>query len=191
MMVQAQQEQGEGSANPTDPQHTHTIAQPSSSQPQKKHKPRKPKKKDTQIPQSSVPSDNIVDEAINEENVPTHSNDPLLSGEDRLKLEELMTLCTNLQNKVLDLEHTKTTQALEIDSLKRRVKKLEKKQRSRTHRLRRLYKVGLSVRVVSSEDKGLGEENVSKQGRKIHDIDVDEDITLENVHDEDMFDTNF
>nr|GEZ49084.1 copia protein [Tanacetum cinerariifolium] len=33
-------------------------------------------------------------------------------------------------NRGLDLENTKTTQALEIDSLKRRVKKLEKKQRS-------------------------------------------------------------
>ncbi|GJV71653.1 hypothetical protein Tco_1491648 [Tanacetum coccineum] len=182
MMVQAQQEQGEGSDMPT-------ITQPSSSQPQKKHKPRKPKKKDTQIPQSNVPSDNLADEAVNEENVSKHSNDPLLSGEDRLKLEELMALCTNLQNRVLDLEHTKTTQALEIDSLKRRVKKLEKKQRSRTHGLRRLYKVGLSARVVSSEDEGLGEEDASKQGRKIHDIDADEDITLENVHDEDMFDT--
>ncbi|GJS18085.1 retrovirus-related pol polyprotein from transposon TNT 1-94 [Tanacetum coccineum] len=48
MMVQAQQEQGEGLDMPT-------ITQPSSSQPQKKHKPRKPKKKDTQIPQSNVP----------------------------------------------------------------------------------------------------------------------------------------
>ncbi|GJV17502.1 hypothetical protein Tco_1362825 [Tanacetum coccineum] len=100
-----------------------------------------------------------------------------------------MTLCTNLQNMVLDLEHTKTTQALDIDSLKRRVKKLEKKQRSRTHGLRRLYKVGLSARVISSEDEVLGEVDASKQGRKIHDIDADEDITLENVHDEDMFDT--
>ncbi|GKB95139.1 hypothetical protein Tco_0981276, partial [Tanacetum coccineum] len=79
------------------------------------------------IPQSSVPSDNLVDEVVNEENVSKHSNDPLLSGEDRLKLEELMALCTNLQNRVLDLENTKTTQALKIDSLKRRVKKLEKK----------------------------------------------------------------
>ncbi|GJT88307.1 2-methylene-furan-3-one reductase-like protein [Tanacetum coccineum] len=77
--------------------------------------------------------------------------------------------------------------ALEIDSLKKRVKKLEKKQRSRTHGLRRLYKVGLSARVVSSEDEGLGEEDASKQGSKIHDIDADEDITLENVHDADMF----
>ncbi|GJR51988.1 hypothetical protein Tco_1153837 [Tanacetum coccineum] len=121
MTVQAQQEQGEGSDMPT-------ITQPSSSQPQKKHKPRKPKKKDTQIPQSNVSSDNLADEVVNEENVSKHSNDPLLNSEDRLKLEELMALCTNLQNKVLDLEHTKTTQALEIDSLKRRVKKLEKKQ---------------------------------------------------------------
>ncbi|GKD07089.1 hypothetical protein Tco_1186774, partial [Tanacetum coccineum] len=48
--------------------------------------------------------------------------------------------------------------------------------------------VGLSARVVSSEDEGLGEEDASKQGRKIHDIDADENITLENIHDEDMFD---
>ncbi|GJZ05347.1 putative ribonuclease H-like domain-containing protein, partial [Tanacetum coccineum] len=70
-----------------------------------------------------------ADEAANEENVLTHSNDLLINGEDRLKLVELMTLCTNLQNRVLDLEHTKTTQALEIESLKRRMNKLEKKQR--------------------------------------------------------------
>ncbi|GJR27517.1 retrovirus-related pol polyprotein from transposon TNT 1-94 [Tanacetum coccineum] len=132
----------------------------------------------------------IADEAANEENVSTHSNDPLLSGEDRLKLKKLMALCTNLQNRVLNLEHIKTTQALEIESLNRRVKKLEKKQRSRTHKLKRLYKVGLSAKVVSSEDEGLGEEDASKQGRKIHDIDVDKDITLDSTHfdiDPDMF----
>nr|GEU46431.1 putative ribonuclease H-like domain-containing protein [Tanacetum cinerariifolium] len=50
------------------------------------------------------------------------------SEKDRMKPNELMDLCTNLQSKVLDLEKTKTTQALEITSLKRRVKKLEKKQ---------------------------------------------------------------
>ncbi|GKD05081.1 hypothetical protein Tco_1180055 [Tanacetum coccineum] len=52
-----------------------------------------------------------------------------------------MKLCTNLQTRVLDLEKTKTTQQNEIDSLKRRVKKLEKKRSSRTHKLKRLYKV--------------------------------------------------
>ncbi|GJT08988.1 hypothetical protein Tco_0843450 [Tanacetum coccineum] len=100
-----------------------------------------------------------------------------------------MELCTNLQQRVLALETTKTTQANEIDSLKRRVKKLEKKDRKRTHKLKRLYKVSLSVRVVSFEDEGLGKEDVSKQGR-IADIDADEGITLDSTHfdaDIDMF----
>ncbi|GKE19581.1 hypothetical protein Tco_1427158, partial [Tanacetum coccineum] len=97
-----------------------------------------PKKKDTQIPQSSVPSDNVADEAVNEE------------------------------NKVLDLETSKTTQALKIESLKGRVKKLDKKQRSRTQKFRRFYKVSLSVKVVSSDDEAsLGDrEDASKNRRK-------------------------
>nr|GEX66300.1 hypothetical protein [Tanacetum cinerariifolium] len=94
------------------------------------------------------------------------------------------------QQRVLDLEATKTTQALEIDNLKRIVKKLEKLKRSRTHRLKRIYKVRLSARVESSKDEGLGEEDASKQGR-IANIDANEDIYLVNVHnDEDMFGVN-
>ncbi|GKE83590.1 hypothetical protein Tco_1557332, partial [Tanacetum coccineum] len=78
---------------------------------------------------------------------------------------------------------TKTTQANEIASLKRRVKKLEKKDRSRTYKLKRLYKVGLSARVESYRDeKDLGED-ASKQGR-IDDIDTDAGITLRNVVEE-------
>ncbi|GKG30670.1 hypothetical protein Tco_0423158, partial [Tanacetum coccineum] len=88
-----------------------------------------------------------------------------------------MALYTTLQNRVLNLEKTKTTQRIEIASLKRRVKKLEKKNRSRTHRLKRLYKVGLTARVESSDnEKSLGED-VSKQGR-IDAIDADEEITI-------------
>ncbi|GJX97486.1 hypothetical protein Tco_0353284, partial [Tanacetum coccineum] len=111
------------------------------------------------------------------ENVSKLSNDSLLargntlqSDEDRLKLNDLMELCTNLQKRVLDLEKTKTTQANEITFLKRRVKKLENKDRSRTHKLKRLYK-----------------------GRRINAIDADEDITLVNVEDDadnEMFDMN-
>ncbi|GKA77806.1 hypothetical protein Tco_0784343 [Tanacetum coccineum] len=131
------------------------------------------------------------------ENVSKISNDLLLvrgntlrSGEDSLKLEELMALCTNLQQRVLDLETTKTTQANEIASLKRRVKKLERRNKSRTHGLKRLYKVGLTARVESYEDEGLGEEGASKQGR-IFDIDADKDITLVNDQDDaDMFGVN-
>ncbi|GJT77918.1 hypothetical protein Tco_1044643 [Tanacetum coccineum] len=67
----------------------------------------------------------------------------------------------------------------EITELKERVKKLEKKKGSRTHKLKRLYKVGRSARVVSSEDEGLGDqEDASKQGRKINDIDQDAEVTL-------------
>ncbi|GKB31492.1 hypothetical protein Tco_0870893, partial [Tanacetum coccineum] len=50
-------------------------------------------------------------------------------------------------------EKTKTSQAQEITSLKIRVKRLEKKGGSRTHGLKRLYKVGLSRRVESSKDE--------------------------------------
>nr|GEV89472.1 hypothetical protein [Tanacetum cinerariifolium] len=97
---------------------------------------------------------------------------------DSLKHDELMTLCTTLQNSVLDLEKTTTTQHNEIASLKRRVKKLEKKNRSRTYRLKRLYKVGLTARVNTFGNKESLGKDASKQGR-IDVIDVDKEITLE------------
>ncbi|GKF11985.1 hypothetical protein Tco_0049911, partial [Tanacetum coccineum] len=74
------------------------------------------------------------------ENVSKLSNDPLLA-------------------RVLDLEKTKTTQQNEIASLKRRVKNLEQKKRSRTHKLKRLRKGRIDV------------------------IEADDDITLVGVHD--------
>ncbi|GJY56691.1 putative ribonuclease H-like domain-containing protein [Tanacetum coccineum] len=260
MMVQDQEEVGEGSEMPTDPHHTPTIIQPSTSQPQKKQRSRRSKRKDTEVPQPSGPTTNVADEAVNEEmddsleraattatgleaeqdsgnidktqskatlnepsssgtssgsgprrqetmgdtiaqtrseNVSKLSNDPLLargntlrSGEDRLKLEELMALCTTLQSRVLALETTKTTQATEIASLKKRVKKLERRNKSRTHGLKRLYRFGSSRRVESYEDKGLGEKDASKQGRIAY-IDANEDIYLVNVQThEDMFGVN-
>ncbi|GJY66181.1 putative ribonuclease H-like domain-containing protein, partial [Tanacetum coccineum] len=85
-----------------------------------------------------------------------------------MQFKELVDFCTKLQQRVLDLENTKITQAQEITSLK-----IE------------------SVRIVSSDKASLGDQDdASKQGRKIHDIDADEDITLENVHDAEMFDVN-
>ncbi|GKE25743.1 hypothetical protein Tco_1441127 [Tanacetum coccineum] len=133
------------------------------------------------------------------ENVSKTSNDLLLargntlrSGEDSLKLKELMELCTNLQNRVIDLEKTKTSQAQEITSLKRKVKRLERKGGSKTHKLKRLYKFGLSRRVESFEDEGLGEDDASKQGR-IADSDADAGINLVSTHfdvDTDMFEVH-
>ncbi|GJY14322.1 hypothetical protein Tco_0383631 [Tanacetum coccineum] len=117
---------GKGSAMPTDPHHTPTIIE-SSTQPQKTQKPRNPTRKDTQVPQPSGPTKHVADEVV---------------------LRSWVTVL-----KVLDLEKTKTSQANEIASLKRRVKKLKQKKRSRTHGLKRLYKVGLTARVESSGDE--------------------------------------
>nr|GEW72191.1 hypothetical protein [Tanacetum cinerariifolium] len=59
------------------------------------------------------------------ENVSKQSNNPPLSrvntlgsGEDSLKLKEFMEICTNLQQRVIDMENIKTVQAQEISSLK-------------------------------------------------------------------------
>ncbi|GJT89844.1 hypothetical protein Tco_1078689 [Tanacetum coccineum] len=66
-----------------------------------------------------------------------------------------------------------------IAKLKERVKKLKRKNKSRTPRLKRLRKVGKTARIESSKDEGLGDqEDASKQGRKIDDIDADEEVTL-------------
>ncbi|GJU20094.1 hypothetical protein Tco_1153436 [Tanacetum coccineum] len=115
---------------------------------------------DIKIPQSSGHTEHLVDKAVYKErddslvraattasslnavswtfeNVSNLSYDPLLtrgntlrSGEDSLKLKELMELCTNLQNRVLDLEKTKTTKDNEIVKLKMRVKKVKQKKRT-------------------------------------------------------------
>ncbi|GJZ36101.1 putative ribonuclease H-like domain-containing protein [Tanacetum coccineum] len=150
-------------------------------------RPKKPKRKDTKIPQSSSPTDNVADDVVNEEmddnleraaTIATSLDaeqdrgggprgNTFQSGEDSLKLNELMELCTSLQQRVLALETIKTTQANEIASLKRRVKKLERRNKSRTHGLKRMYR-----------------------GR-IADIDANKDIYLVNVRtDEDMFGVN-
>ncbi|GKF36689.1 hypothetical protein Tco_0113447, partial [Tanacetum coccineum] len=107
----------------------------------------------------------------------------------RTRFESVSKHCND---SLLAIEKTKTTQGNEIASLKRRVKKLKKKRSSRTHKLKRLYKVGLTARVKSSNDEESLGKDASKQGR-INVIDADEDITLVNVQDvvdNEMFDVN-
>ncbi|GJW96857.1 putative ribonuclease H-like domain-containing protein [Tanacetum coccineum] len=143
-----------------------------------------PKKKDTQVPQSSVPSDNVVDEAVYKE-----LDDSLVraattassleaeqdSGGGPRRQETMGDTITQTRFKnvsklsndpLLVREKTKTTQAEEIVSLKRRVKKLEQKERSRTHGLKRLYKVSLTARVESSRD----EEDLVNDDNEIFDV---------------------
>ncbi|GJT95649.1 putative ribonuclease H-like domain-containing protein [Tanacetum coccineum] len=184
MMIQASEDMGEDSAAPFDSHSTPIISQPSSSKPQKKKSRRKQRK-------DSGPTEPVTDEA----HVSTPSYDPPQSGEDSMQLSELMNLCTSLQEKVLDLEKAKTAQAKEIASLKKRVKQLEKRRKLRTPGFKRLRKVGSTSRVESSNDVSLGaQEDASKQGRKIKDLDADAEVTLVNetqeMNDDNlMFDT--
>ncbi|GJZ02210.1 putative ribonuclease H-like domain-containing protein [Tanacetum coccineum] len=67
-----------------------------------KQKSKRSKRKDIKVPQPSDPI-NVADEAVNEE--------------PSMQLKELMDFCTKLQQRVLDLENTKTAQAQEITSL--------------------------------------------------------------------------
>ncbi|GJU92636.1 hypothetical protein Tco_1317392 [Tanacetum coccineum] len=102
------------------------------------------------------------------DNVPSTPHDsPLLGGhtpgsdEGRIKLDELITLCTKLSKQVLDLKKEKDAQAVEILNLKRRVKKLKRKRKSSiSHLRRRKYR-----QVETSSDEGLDEEDASKHGR--------------------------
>ncbi|GJS41901.1 ribonuclease H-like domain-containing protein [Tanacetum coccineum] len=86
----------------------------------------------------------MIEKETNEESVPEHSYDPSQSGEDRIKLHELMNLC--LQENLL---------------------------------VSKIYRVGSTRRVESSNDEGLGtQEDASKRGRSIEDIDKDAEVSL-------------
>nr|GEU67844.1 hypothetical protein [Tanacetum cinerariifolium] len=111
-----------------------------------------------------------------EQNLPSPSNDPLPSGEDSLKLKELMDLCTNLSNKVLELE----SEVIDIKSTyQERIEKLE----GRVERLKVENRVLKELKSVYSTDDAdepvVEKEKSSKQGRKIAYIYVDVEINLE------------
>ncbi|GJT41584.1 hypothetical protein Tco_0941449 [Tanacetum coccineum] len=98
-----------------------------------------PKRKDTQVPQPSGPTEDVADEAIHKE------------------------LGDNL------VRAATTASSLEVE---------QDSGGSRTHRLKRIRKVGVIARVESSSDEENLGDDASKQGRRINDIDADEDISL-------------
>nr|GFB35513.1 hypothetical protein [Tanacetum cinerariifolium] len=88
--------------------------------------------------------------------------------------EEVLDTCSALVLRVEGLETANAAQQLEIVKLKARVKKLEKLNKVKSSKLRRLRNVGTSQRVKSSDDV----ENVFNQGRISVDMDQDEGIEL-------------
>nr|GFC49084.1 hypothetical protein [Tanacetum cinerariifolium] len=71
-------------------------------------------------------------------------------------VQQVLDKCSALVHRVKGLESANTAQQLEIIKLKARVKKLERLNKVKSSKLRRLKKVGTSQRIESSED----EENV-------------------------------
>nr|GEZ29923.1 hypothetical protein [Tanacetum cinerariifolium] len=91
-----------------------------------------------------------------------------------IHIQQILDVCSALTRRVENLENDKAAQKLEIIKLKARVKRLEKANKVKSSKLRRLKKVGASKRVESSDDM----EDVFNQGRMIDDLDKDEGIEL-------------
>nr|GEY56486.1 hypothetical protein [Tanacetum cinerariifolium] len=89
-----------------------------------------------------------------------------------LLVQQVLNKCSALVLRVEGLETANTAQQLEILKLKARVKKLERLNKVKSSKLRRLKKVGTSQRIEFSEDL----ENVFNQERIS--VDIDEGIEL-------------
>nr|GEW34069.1 hypothetical protein [Tanacetum cinerariifolium] len=131
---------------------------------------RKAKRKDTELPQTSVPT-SVVDEAVNEE-----MDD---------SLERAATTATSLGAEQ-DRGNISTTQSKATPN----EPSFERTSSGGGPRCQEatgdtVAHTRLSVRVESSVDEGLGEEDESKY-RRIVDIDANEDITLVSTDDEQM-----
>nr|GEV90455.1 ribonuclease H-like domain-containing protein [Tanacetum cinerariifolium] len=136
-----------------------------------KHKPKRKHTKEPEVPPTESQAKHNVP-------LPSPSYDPLPSGEDSLKLKELIELCIILSNKVLALESEvidiKSTYKVKIEKLERMVERLKEANRV----LKELKGVHS---IVESNEPVMKKEESSKQGRKIAVIDANVEINLEKV----------
>nr|GEY07861.1 hypothetical protein [Tanacetum cinerariifolium] len=99
--------------------------------------------------------------------------------------QDALDACAALTRRVEHLEYDKVAQALEITKLKRRVKQLDRGNKVKVLKLRRLKKVGTSQRIEPSDDNEM--EDASNQGRmtdvkgrqvEIYKIDMDHTLKV-------------
>nr|GEV28396.1 hypothetical protein [Tanacetum cinerariifolium] len=153
---------------------------------QKTHKTRKPKIKNNKVPQPSGSTKHVVDEAVYKE-----LGDSLVRATttaSSLEVEQGSGNINKTQSKATPNESSsqgtnlgggpKCQKAMGDTSSQTRVKKIKRRNKLRTPKLKRLYKVGLTTRIESSDNKESLGEDASKQER-IEAIDDDEDITLD------------
>nr|GEW99631.1 hypothetical protein [Tanacetum cinerariifolium] len=113
---------------------------------------------------------------------PSPQQQPQPSPDAKISMDLLHTLletCTTLTRRVKHLEQDKISQTLKITKLKQRVKKLERRNKLKASKLRRLKRVGTAQRFDTSEDTVM--DDVSKHGEIIANMDADEDVTLMDV----------
>nr|GFA61689.1 hypothetical protein [Tanacetum cinerariifolium] len=137
------------------------------SQPSRKQESRKTRRHDTKLPQTSVPIKTIADKVVNEEmydslDRATNTASGLDEEQDRGNISKTQSKATINEPSSIGTSSCSSPrrQDTEITRLKKRVKKLEKKRRSRTHGLKRLYKAGLSARVESSSNEESLDEDI-------------------------------
>nr|GEX19199.1 hypothetical protein [Tanacetum cinerariifolium] len=113
-----------------------------------------------------------VDE-VDEAQIPAQGDD-VHEHDAKEVADEVLDTCSALVLRVEGLENANAAQQLEIIKLKARVKKLERLNKVKSSKLRRLRKVGTSQRIESSDDV----ENVFNQGRISVDMETDEGVEL-------------
>nr|GEY97889.1 putative ribonuclease H-like domain-containing protein [Tanacetum cinerariifolium] len=121
----------------------------------------------------------VLGDDIQDQSIPSHIL-PTLPSQQSQDLpstsQEALDACVILPRCVEHWEYDIVAQALEITKLKRKVKQLERGNKVKVLKLRRLKKVGTSQRIKSSDDTGM--EDASNQGRMIDEFDRDEGIAL-------------
>nr|GEU46590.1 hypothetical protein [Tanacetum cinerariifolium] len=116
----------------------------------------------------------IEEQGDAEEQVQDDLDDAAAQGADTaIEGDEALDACAALTRRVEHLEYDKVAQALEITKLKRRVKKLERGNKAKILKLRRLKKVRTSQRIESSDDNEM--EDASNQGRMTDVLMVDKE----------------
>nr|GFC04347.1 hypothetical protein [Tanacetum cinerariifolium] len=114
----------------------------------------------------------LAEEGIAKEQVQADDVVAAVGVEFPTHFQQVLDTCSALTRRVENLKHNKAAQKLEIIKLKARVKRLERVNKVKSSKLRRLRKVGASKRIESSDDM----EDVFNQGRMIDDLDKDEEI---------------
>ncbi|GJU21586.1 hypothetical protein Tco_1154928 [Tanacetum coccineum] len=149
-------------------------------------KPRKPKRKDTQIPQSSGPTEHVVDEAVYKE----LDNSLVMAVTTTSSLEVKQDSGNIIKTRSKAIPNEAGSQGTTSDGGPRRQETMgDTIAQARFENVSKLSNDLLLIRESFGDKESLGED-ASKQGR-INAIDADEDIILVNDQDDaDMFDVN-